>query len=126
MEKSLAQLAATTVNTVGSDNNLVGNVKTIISNIIAVLGLVCVVVIVIGGINYMTSTGDTSKVEKAKKTILYGAIGLIISALAFTIVNFVITDIINSSTKAEDYTSKEECGNAGFKWDGTENKCKAE
>lgn len=67
---------------------------TIITNIlyviIGVAGLVAVIYIIIGGINYMTSAGDTSKLEKAKKTILYACIGLIICALAFAIVNWTI------------------------------------
>ncbi|MBR3252693.1 hypothetical protein IKF84_01305 [Candidatus Saccharibacteria bacterium] len=85
------------IDTVGSDNNLTGDVTSIINAVIGVLGIVCVVVIIIGGINYMTSTGDASKVEKGKKTILYGVIGLVICALAFAIVNFVISNILKQS-----------------------------
>jgi len=42
----------------------------------------------------MTSNGDATKLEKAKKTILYACIGLAICVLAFAIVNFVIDKII--------------------------------
>ena len=76
-------------------DTLIENVKTILSTIIGVLGFVCVVVMIIGGVNYMTSSGDAGKVEKAKKTILYGLIGLIVCALAFIIVNFVIKTILD-------------------------------
>ena len=79
------------------DNNLTTHITIILNAIIGVLGLVCVVVMIVGGINYMTSGGDSSKVEKGKKTILYGAIGLIICVLAFAIVNFVIGDILNNA-----------------------------
>ena len=65
-------------------------VKQIINAVIGVLGIVCVVVMIIGGVNYMTSSGDTSKVEKGKKTIIYGMIGLVICVLAFIIVNWTI------------------------------------
>lgn len=68
----------------------------IINAVIGVLGLVCVVVMIIGGVNYMTSSGDTGKVKKAKDTILYGLIGLVICVLAFAIVNFLITNIITN------------------------------
>lgn len=81
----------------GKGDNLTGNLTTILSYIIGALGLVCVVVMIVGGINYMTSAGDSSKVEKGKKTILYGLIGLIICALAFVIVNFVIGTILKQS-----------------------------
>ncbi len=64
--------------------------KNIFNVVIGIVGILAVVMIVLGGINYTTSAGDASKVKKAKDTILYGIIGLIISLLAFAIVNFVI------------------------------------
>jgi TRAP-type C4-dicarboxylate transport system permease small subunit len=83
------------VDTVGDGKDtLVSNITNILNGIIAVLGLVCVVVIIIGGVNYMTSSGDAGKVKKAKDTILYGLIGLIVCVLAFALVNFVISNII--------------------------------
>lgn len=83
------------VNTVGDNqDSLVENVTNILNGVIGVLGLVCVVVIIIGGVNYMTSAGDAGKVKKAKDTILYGIIGLIVCILAFAIVNFVIKNVI--------------------------------
>ena len=72
------------------DPTLTNDVTTIISSVIGILALVCVIIVIIGGVNYMTSTGDAGKVKKAKDTILYGIIGLIICALAFAIVNWVI------------------------------------
>ena len=78
------------------DSDLTVAVIGIINGVVAVLGLVCVVVIIIGGINYMTSSGDAGKVKKARDTILYGIIGLIICILAFAIVNFVISKIIKA------------------------------
>ena len=120
-----------TVNKVGGGGNLNTSVTSILSAIIAALGLVAVVVMIIGGYNYMTSAGDTNKVEKGKKTILYGAIGLIVCALSFVIVNFVIgtilkqgTDTSDSTTSASDYTTKTTCQKAGFTWDDKNKKCK--
>ena len=75
-------------------NTLTTDVTSIINVVIGVLGLVCVVVMIIGGVNYMTSSGDTGKVKKAKDTILYGVIGLVVCALAFAIVNWVIGGIL--------------------------------
>lgn len=74
-------------------------VITIINAVIGVLGLVAVVFIIIGGINYMTSTGEAAKIEKAKKTILYAVIGLGICVLSFAIVNFAV-GIINSQPES--------------------------
>ena len=74
-------------------SNLEGSVLNIINAIVGVLGIVAVIVIILGGIQYMTSTGDANKVKKAKDTILYGVIGLIVVILAFAIVNFVIANV---------------------------------
>lgn len=79
---------------VAQGSDLIENVKNILNGVIGVLGFGCVIVMIVGGVNYMTSAGDTSKVTKAKNTILYGLIGLVICVLAFAIVNFVITNII--------------------------------
>ena len=78
----------------GSNNALPSVIINILNGIIAVSGLIAVIFIVIGGINYMTSAGEASKIEKAKKTILYSVIGLAICALSFAIVNYVIKNII--------------------------------
>ena len=75
-------------------DTLTSDLQTILGAIIGVLGFVCVVVMIIGGVNYMTSAGDSGKVKKAKDTILYGLIGLIVCALAFALVNFVIGTIL--------------------------------
>ena len=79
---------------VSDDDNLQANVTNIINGVIGILGFACVVVMIIGGVQYMTSAGDTGKVTKAQNTILYGLIGLVICVLAFAIVNFVINNII--------------------------------
>ena len=103
MKEIITQLAYNTTNVtndpsitnVGTgENNLVPAVTNILNAVIGVLGLVCVVVMIIGGVNYMTSSGDAGKVKKAKDTILYGLIGLVVCVLAFALVNFVIANII--------------------------------
>ena len=77
-------------------NSLTTDIRQILNIVIGVLGLVCVIVIIIGGVNYMTSSGDAGKVKKGKDTILYGLIGLVICALAFAIVNWVIMGVLSN------------------------------
>ena len=74
-----------------NDDDLNDIIKTIINTIIFVVGMVAVIMIILGGVNYATSQGDTTKVKKGKDTILYGIIGLVIAILAFAIVNFVLS-----------------------------------
>lgn len=65
-------------------------ITAVINTILLVLGIIAVVIIVIGGIRYTLSGGDSSAVQSAKNTILYAVVGLVIAMLAFAIVNFVI------------------------------------
>ena len=92
--------------TIGSDRiNDAGNaVGTILSIIIGALGIVAVIFVVMGGIQYMTSAGDATKLKRAKDTILYACIGLAICVLSFAITQFAI-NAINSSTPATNNTS---------------------
>lgn len=73
--------------------SLMGTLQIVINVILAVLAFVTVAMIIIGGINYSTSQGDAGKVKKAKDTILYGIIGLVVALLAFAIVNFVLVNL---------------------------------
>ncbi|MBR3115770.1 hypothetical protein IKF30_00890 [Candidatus Saccharibacteria bacterium] len=82
----------------GNDDALPNYIISILNGIIAVSGLVAVIYVVIGGITYMTSTGDSQKLEKAKKTILYACIGMAVAVLAFAFVNFVIINIIGGGS----------------------------
>ena len=67
--------------------------KNIINAVLYVVGILAVVMVIIGGIQYTTSAGDQAAVTKAKNTILYGIVGLVIAILAYAIVNFVIGKI---------------------------------
>ena len=79
---------------VKEDNTLMPTIKQIIDVIISVLGIAAVVVIVLGGVQYTLSAGDAAKLKKAKDTILYGVVGLVVALLAWAIVNFVLTSIL--------------------------------
>lgn len=83
----------------GNQNELPNTITSIINSIIAVTGLIAVIFVLIGGINYITSAGDSGKLEKAKKTILYACIGLAICALAFAIVNWVIVGVLQQGSQ---------------------------
>lgn len=76
-----------------NDNNLMTTLNQIINVIIGVIGFIAVIVIILGGVQYTTSAGDSGKVKKAKDTIMYGIIGLVVALLAYSIVNFVLTSL---------------------------------
>ena len=82
-------------NTDMSGPDLMNQVTTIINGVLGVVGIVAVAVVILGGVNYTTSAGDPAKVTKAKNTIIYGIVGLVIALLAFAIVNFVLKSIVS-------------------------------
>lgn len=53
-------------------------------------GIIAVIVIIISGINYVISSGDSGKVTKAKNMLTYAVVGLIVILTAFIITSFVI------------------------------------
>jgi len=83
------------------DLNLQGAPKTIdgttIGNLLGVVyfiaGIVAVLVIIIGGIRYVGSNGDSSQVQAAKNTITYAVIGLIVVIMAAAITQFVLQNV---------------------------------
>lgn len=78
-------------------NTLMSTLQIIINVIIGVVGFVAVVVIILGGVQYTTSAGASDKVKKAKDTIMYGIIGLVVALLAYAIVNFILSSVFTTS-----------------------------
>ena len=64
-------------------------IKNIVKTLVGIAGAVAVVFMVIGGFHYITSSGHPEKLDKAKKTLLYSGVGLVIVLAAYTIVDFV-------------------------------------
>ncbi|MDD5290452.1 MAG: TrbC/VirB2 family protein [Patescibacteria group bacterium] len=79
----------------GQTTDPVKLVTNIINILLGLLGLLAVIIVLIGGFKWMTAAGSEDRVEKAKKTIQYGAIGLAIILLAYVIVRVVINAIWN-------------------------------
>jgi hypothetical protein len=56
-------------------------------------GIITVIMIVWGGIQYTTSNGNPAQAAKGKQTIIYAIIGLAISIFAVAIVNLVVKGV---------------------------------
>ncbi len=56
-----------------------------------VVGIISIVMIIIGGLKYITSGGDAGNIGTAKNTILYAIVGLVVVVLAQVIVQFVLS-----------------------------------
>ena len=71
----------------GTVNDVIAKVINILSWIV---GLIAVIMVIIGGFQFVTSTGDPQKASKARMTITYAIVGLIVAALAQVIIRFVL------------------------------------
>ena len=67
-----------------------GIFKTITNVLLFLIGAISVIMLIIGGIRYVVSGGDSSAVTGAKNTILYAIVGIVVAILAYALVNFVI------------------------------------
>jgi hypothetical protein len=75
-----------------------GGIFQIISEtLIFLVGAVAVIMLIVGGLLYVTSNGDSKRVEGAKNTILYAIVGIVVAVLAFAAVNFIISHL-NAAT----------------------------
>ena len=83
----------------GTEGDLSDFIVTILNWIIGFAGVVCVVMIIVGGYSYMTAGGDESKVKDASKTLTNAIIGLVICFIAVILVNFVLDNFLKSSTQ---------------------------
>lgn len=73
----------------GQFNNFLTNIIKILTGIASLLA---VAFIVIGGLHYITSSGNPERLDKAKRTIMFAGIGLVITIAAFS-----ITDVMSTS-----------------------------
>lgn len=65
-------------------------IERVVNLLLFILGIIAVIVIIIAGIMYAVSAGDSSAVTKAKNAILYAIIGLVVALLSYAIVNLVV------------------------------------
>ena len=76
----------------GGQANLTNIIGTVVDILSIVVGALAVIMIIVGGLRYITSGGDSGNVSSAKNTILYAVVGLVIVVFAQVIVSFVINE----------------------------------
>jgi hypothetical protein cdivTM_30108 len=84
------------VNEVGGSENKTdvrGFIGNIIKTMFFIVGVLAVIVIIFAGVTFVMSAGNSQTIQKAKTTIIYAVIGLIVSILSYAIVNFVVSSL---------------------------------
>lgn len=65
-------------------------VENVVNVLLFLIGAIAVIMIVIGGLRYVLSNGEQAQLTSAKNTIIYACVGLVVSVMAYAIVNFVL------------------------------------
>lgn len=73
----------------GKSKDINNIIHTVINTMLFIVGILAVVMIIFAGIRYVTAAGDKGKVDTAKNTIIYSIVGLVVSIVAFALVQWV-------------------------------------
>lgn len=76
-----------------SSQDIKVTIQNIIRIILGFLGIITIVIILYGGFIWMSSFGEEDKIDRAKKLISAGVVGLVVVLAAYAISNFVVTSI---------------------------------
>ena len=76
----------------GEENRINKLIAAAINILSVIVGIIAVIMIIINGLRFIVSNGDSNSVSNARRGILYAIIGLIFVALAQVIVQFVLNE----------------------------------
>lgn len=65
-------------------------IDTVVTWLTTIVGIIAVLMLIYGGLVYITSAGNKDRAENAKKIITYSVLGIIVVVLARVIVSLVI------------------------------------
>lgn len=74
-------------------DNSHSTISTPISWAFWLLAAIAVIMIIVGGIKYVTSQGNQQQLQSAKSTILYAVVGLLVAIAARAIVQLVVDSL---------------------------------
>lgn len=77
-------------NTIGENDSARTYILRILNFVLSFLGIIAVSAIIYAGFTYVTAFGDDSRMESAKKIIIWAAVGIIVVLASFAIVNTII------------------------------------
>ena len=78
------------------DSSITNVIRAAVNILSYIIGAAAIVMVIVAGLKYSVSSGDSARISSAKNTLVYALIGLAIAALAQVLVHFVLTQ----STKA--------------------------
>ncbi len=97
-KNAFAQVTVPPIDGLAQQTDFTELIISVISWALGIAGSVAVLYLIIGGFLYITSSGDESKLEKAKNTIKNAIIGIVVILLALVIVFTINTALTGSPT----------------------------
>lgn len=82
-------------------------INTVIDTMLFIVGLLAVIMLIYGGIRYVTSHGDKAQVTAAKETIMYAVVGLVVAIAAFAVIHWITNDVFNKGGASSSSSSSE-------------------
>lgn len=89
----------------GGETSFKALTQTILNFALSFLGFVATIMVIYGGVLYVTSAGNDTNVEKAKKILLYAVVGIVLILLSFALVNTVLGAASSGSSSSTSGTS---------------------
>ncbi len=77
-------------NATGGESDARSIAKTILNYFLGFLGFIATVMIIYGGVLYVTSAGNEDNAGKAKTILMHAAIGIILILVSFALVNTIL------------------------------------
>lgn len=74
----------------GGETSFRAIARTIVNFFLLFLGFIATVMIIYGGVLYVTSAGNQESIDKAKKILLYAVVGIVIILISFALVNTIL------------------------------------
>ena len=79
----------------GRDNrtSLTKFIENVTNILLFLIGIIAVIVIVISGLRFVTSNGNSDQVASARNGVIYAVVGIVVAVMAYAIVRFVTSNI---------------------------------
>ncbi len=94
--------------------SFVTTIVNIVNVLLILVGIIASIYLVLGGLRYITSEGENDQTKKAKNTIVYAIIGLIVIGLSAMIVNFVVDDVVGGGAASSSSFGPSAPGGSGI------------
>lgn len=107
------------------ESNWVEVVGRVIRAIIGIVGVLLLVMMIYGGVLYMTSAGSEDRIGMAKKVLTYAIFGVVVVALAFTVTTYIVNALISEDYSTSSYGSSDGSSNVHFNKPTASMNCKS-